>query len=424
MSALILFGSLFILIFIGVPVAYCILIAGSLFIIIMKTSPMILVVQRMIRGMDSFAFLAIPLFIYAGYIMGESGMSRRLTDFVKAFTGNMRGNMGVITFISCAIFASLTGSGPATVATIGIIMVPAMIESGYTKSRACGIVASGGALGPIIPPSIPMIIYGSTLGVSIPKMFIGGIIPGIIIALIFIIINQLFVNRWGVKSVDRVYTIREKLKYTVDAIGTLLLPVIILGGIYGGIFTPTEAASIAVIFSIIVGFFYKVLNFKKLIEITKTTAIISSTVMFILAAGNLFTFLMASSGIPKKISLALIPILKSQNIYLLVLSLILFTAGTLFDASVSILLIGPVIVPLGIQLGIDPVHLGIVFCVNLCLGYITPPYGTNLFTASTVLNESFLNITKNVFPFLITAMIFSVLLMFMPWLTLFLPNLM
>lgn len=423
MSALILFGFLFLFILIGIPIAYGILLSGSLFIVLADFNTLLLVPQRFVRGLDSFSYLAIPLFIFAGYIMESSGMSKRLVNCVTSWFGGFKGSMGIVTLVVCAIFAALTGSGPATVAAIGGLMLPTLEISGYSRSRASGVIAAGGALGPIIPPSIPMIIYGTTMNLSIPAMFMGSAIPGVLLLVIYIIMNQLCVNRWGVHVIETHYTTGEKWKLTWKAMGTLMLPVIILGGIYGGIFTPTEAASVACIYSLCLGFSTKDLDLKRLRGIVVKTMLTTSTILAILGAGNLFTFLMASTGIPKMVSRALLPILNTQAVFLVVLSLILFVAGALLDTPVAILLIAPILCPIGVELGIDPLHLGIIFCINLCVGYITPPFGMNLFTAVSTTGESFSNVTKGVFPFMAAAMIYVLILAFLPQVTLFLPNL-
>ena len=424
MAAAILFGFLFVFIIIGLPIGYGILMSGAMFINIADYNSLLLLPQRFVRGLDSFSFLAIPLFIFSGYILESSGMSKRLVDCVTSWFGGFKGSMAIVTLIVCAIFAALTGSGPATVAAIGGLMLPAMEKTGYSKSRGAGIVAAGGALGPIIPPSIPMIIYGTTMNLSIPQMFMGSIIPGVILLFIYIIINQIMVNKWGIHTIEQTYTTKEKFHYTWRALGVLFLPIIILGGIYGGIFTPTEAASVACVYSLILGFATKDLDLARLWQITKKTVLTTSTILLILGAGNLFTFLMASTGIPKAVATALLPILDVKAKFLIVLSLILFIAGALLDTPVAILLIAPILCPIGVELGIDPLHLGIVFCINLCVGYITPPFGMNLFTAVSTTGESFAGVVKGVFPFMIVAMIYVIILAFLPQVTLWLPSMM
>ncbi len=422
MSAAILFGFLFLFIVIGLPIAYGILLSGAAFIVLADFKTLLIVPQRLIRGLDSFPFLAIPLFILAGYLLEGNGMSRRLVNCVMAWFGGFRGSMAIVTIVSCAIFAALTGSGPATVAAIGGIMLPAMTQSGYTRSRAAGIVAAGGALGPIIPPSIPMIIYGTTMNLSIPAMFMGSIIPGIMLMFIYILINQLFVGRWNIHGIKNEHTLEEKLLLTWKALGALFMPVIILGGIYGGIFTPTEAAAVAVVYALILGLATRDQKLDALGPILVRTMLTTSTILMILGAGNLFTFLMASTGIPRAVSSALLPILQTPEIFLLVLSMVLFIAGALLDTPVAILLIAPILCPIGIELGVDPLHLGIVFCINLCVGYITPPFGMNLFTASSTTGEGFVSVTKGVLPYMLAAMVFVVILAFLPKVTLFLPR--
>jgi C4-dicarboxylate transporter DctM subunit len=269
-----------------------------------------------------------------------------------------------------------------------------------------------------------MIIYGTTMNVSIPAMFVGAIIPGLLLLVLYLIINQLFVRRWNIQVMETHYTIKEKLKLTWDALGTLMLPVIILGGIYGGIFTPTEAAATAVVYALVLGFVTKDLPLGNTRKILVKSMLTTSTILMILGAGNLFTFLMASTGVPKAVSYALMPILHTPEIFLFVLSIILFVAGALLDTPVAILLIAPILCPLGIQLGVDPLPLAIIFCINLCVGYITPPFGMNLFTAASTTGIGFSNVVKGVLPFMIVAMVFVLILAYCPFITLFLPNMM
>ena len=423
MEAFILFGSLLTLIILGVPIAFSIGLSGAFFLLVTQMRPLILVAQRLMVGMDSFALLAIPLFTLAGYIMEEAGLSKRLVDWAQSIFGWFPGSMGTITIISCTVFAALTGSGPATVAAIGSIMIPAMVSSGYKKEDAAGLLAAGGALGPIIPPSISMIVYGTTMGVSVPDMFLAGIVPGLMLALGYIATNTIYAIKNNIKRNEEKYSAKECLKFTWKALGVLMLPVIVLGGIYGGIFTPTEAASICVVYSVILGLIYKELNWKKLIIAMRKTVETSAMVVFIVGMSGLLGWVLASAKIPTMIANAVIPLFSNKYIYMLILMLLLFVVGCLMEILASIVILAPILVPIGVQMGWDPLHLGIVFCVNLIVGYITPPFGVNLFTASSTAGVPFAGVLKGVIPYLIASIIIVLILAFFPNIILFLPRL-
>jgi C4-dicarboxylate transporter DctM subunit len=423
--ALAFFGAMLLFILIGVPIAFALQLSGVFFLLLTDLRPLILVAQRLVRGLDSFTILAVPLFIAAGYIMEKTSIAERLVGWVGCLFNRVQGGVGIITVVACAIFAALTGSGVATVAAIGAVMMPALLESGYPKGSAAGLVAAAGALGPIIPPSIPMIVYGATMSVSIPAMFIGGIVPGLIIAGILIAMNQFLAPRWGVKKSEKTYTAKEFFSLTKGAIGAVLMPVIVLGGIYGGIFTPSEASAIAVVYGLILGFCYRDLNAKVLADILKRTVETSGMIMFIVAQASLFAWILSITRVPQLAAEALIPLINGNTTaYLLMLSAILFVLGALMETVPIILILGPILVPVGVSLGIDPLHLGLVFCINLVVGYITPPYGGNLFTAAATTKQSYVTVVKGVFPFMIAMMIFVLALAFLPVLTTGLPSLM
>ena len=285
---LVLFG----LMLIGVPVAFSILSAGMTYLVLTGVRSLV-VTQRLVYGLNSFTLLAVPLFILVGNLMDFGGISRRLTDWAKSLLGWMPGGLGIVTVFSCAIFAALTGSGPATVAAIGSIMLPSMVKAGYSRETSAGLVASAGALGPIIPPSIPMIIYGVTMNLSIPAMFVGGVVPGLVIALVLSAVNVVFAlrNPEVLKySRQTKFDLGESLRLFWKALGALGLPVLILGGIYGGIFTPTESAAIGVVYALILGFALKELKVKDLPKILINSLTTSTMVNFIIAAASLFSW--------------------------------------------------------------------------------------------------------------------------------------
>jgi C4-dicarboxylate transporter, DctM subunit len=424
-DAALLFILLFVLFCIGLPIAFSILLSSILFLLITDMRPLIVVSQRVFTGLDIFPFLAIPLFILMGNLMEKSGISKRLIDLVDLLAGNTTGGIGIVTILSCTIFGALTGSAPATVVAIGVIMIPAMINEGkYPPKLAAGIITSAGALGNIIPPSIALILYGATVNVSIPRLFIGNIIPGLLISFAFIITNIFLVRRLKIKKIEKPkHTLQEALFIVWRAVPPLFLPVIILGGIYGGVFTPTEAAAIGVLGSLIIGLFYKLFTVKNLLQALSASVQTSAMVGFILGAAGIFGWIIVSARVPTELANAITPILKSKEVYLAVLTVFLLFVGCIMDAGASIIILGPMLSPIGWALGVDPIHLGVVFCVNLVIGFFTPPFGLNLFTTVSLTKQPFTDVVEGVFPFIFAAIAMLILVAYVPQLVMWLPNL-
>lgn len=408
---------------IGLPVVFCVELSSCVFLMATKAKPLLLLAQTMMNGMDHFAYLAITLFILAGYVMEEANLSKRLVDFVNAWLGHIRGSVGVVTVVACAIFAALTGSGPATVAAIGSIMMPALLDAGYSGEDSSGLLAASGALGPIIPPSVPMIVYGAALGVSIPKMFMGSVIPGILLAAAFIVVNQRISKKMVLKETKAKSPIKERLIITVKALPVLFLPFIVLGGIYGGIFTPTEAATIAVVYSLILAFAYREFSLQKFIDCFRRALITSGGIIALLGIATLFSWVLTYTQVPAKLSLAIMSVVHSKWVYMAILCMILFVMGTLMETIATIVLLAPILVPIGVQMGINELHLACAFCIALIVGFITPPFGINLFAAVSTCNQPYTKVVKGVVPYMIAALIIAILVMFVPQLTTWLPGL-
>lgn len=423
MEVSLLLGVMMVLLAFGVPIAFSIGISSSVFLMVTHMKPLILIAQRTVLGTDSFPLLAIPLFTLGGYLMESSGLSRRLVSCIEKLLGGAPGSVGTVTIVCCTIFAALTGSGPATVAAIGAIMLPAMLKNGYTAGESGGILASAGALGPVIPPSICMIVYGSTMNVSIPEMFVAAILPGILLALSFIVVN-LVLNRKKKAVQTETYTRKEILVSLFQAIPVLLLPVIILGGIYTGIFTPTEAAVTCVIYSLALGIIYREMKLKDLLDAMKKTVMTSGMVMFIMAMSANFGWILSAAKIPTTVANALIPYLGNKFVFTVLLLLLLFIAGCFMEVLALVVILAPILIPIGVQLGMDPLHLGITFCIALVMGLITPPFGMNLFTAAAVCDTSFVHVVKGAIPYIAVALLMITVFAFVPQITLFLPGLM
>lgn len=409
-----LFLLLFILMFAGVPIAFAIAGAGTIYLQITDLKPLLAAAQRIIVGTDSTPLLAIPLFTLGGYLMESLGISKRLVNWVKLFVDRYTGSMGMVTILTCTIFAALTGSGPATVAAIGALMIPNMIQSGYSIEEAAGLTATAGALGPIIPPSIAMIVYGSTMGVSVTGMFMNAIVPGLLIALALCVTNYIRAKRQHIAGQKVHHSFREILKRTWSALGALLLPIIILGGIYGGIFTPTEAATVCVVYSLLLGVIYRELTLDKVWKAFSKALSASAAVVFIIACANLFGWLLTVTRVPNTVTEALVPVLHNKYLYLIALTLLLFVVGALMDTLASIVVLAPIIIPVGVALGLEPMHLAVVFCVNLIIGFVTPPFGVNLFTAVQTAQISYGRVVKGVLPYMLTAMGVVIIITFIP----------
>lgn len=420
------FLCMFGLIFLGVPVAFAILNSGIAFLMVTGMRPLILVSQRLVNGLDSFPLLAVPLFILVGNLMDSGGISRRLIKWAENLVGSLPGGLGIVTILSCVVFAALTGSGPATVAAIGSIMIPSLIWKGYSKPVAAGMVATAGALGPIIPPSIPMIIYGVTMNLSVPAMFIAGILPGLFIAALLIGVNAWIAMRSPeiLKHQGEIeFSFQEFLKSTWSALGALLLPFIILYGIYGGIFTPTEAAAVGVAYSLVVGIMvYREIKIGDLPQILIRTIETAAMVNLIIAAANLLSWIVSVTRASTIIIDGLMSFVHGPVSYLLVLNLFLFFVGALIDTVAAIIIIAPILVPIGIQLGLDPLHLGVLFVINLVIGYVTPPFGYNLFTACTLTGLKLDQLVKGAFIFILVELAAVLVLAFVPGIITWLPK--
>lgn len=423
MSGGVFFLLMIVLIMLGLPIVIGIGFSSIIYILVTGIKPLAIMGSRLVNGIDSFAFLAITLFIMAGCMMEAYGLSVRLIDFSTKFFSKIPGASGTIALIACAIFAALTGSGPATVVAIGSIMLPLMIKDGYKKNDAVGLVTIGGALGPLIPPSITMIVYGTAMGLSVPAMFMGAVVPGLLMLFSMIVANVLMAKKNGLTVTAVKYTGKEKWTAFKKAIGALMMPVVVLGGIYSGIFTPTEAGAIAVAYCGILGVCYGKFtwgNFKKICVDTIHT---SAMVMFIVASASLFGLILTTAQIPQTIVAAATMYLTNKYVFLVAMTVIILIVGALLETNTATLILAPIIIPVGIALGLDPLHLGVVWCMNLIIGLCTPPFGLNIFTGVSMSGESFTNVVKGSLPYLIAAVISLVICTFVPQTVLFLPNL-
>ncbi|MEN9538404.1 MAG: hypothetical protein RLZZ126_639 [Pseudomonadota bacterium] len=383
---------------------------------------MLISVKEMFNSINKFPLAAIPFFILAGNIMETGGISRRLVEFAKSIVGGVQGGLPMTCVLTCMIFAAVSGSSVATTFAIGAILIPALIKHGYPTAYAAALQASSAELGVIIPPSIPMILYGVSAEVSVGELFIAGFGPGVFIGLSLMLFCYLYCRYkgWGKNDGD------GRLPFgtaTYQAGWALLMPVIILGGIYGGVFTPTEASAVAVFYALVVGLFiYREIKLKDLYVILKKSVMSASVVMFIIANAGLFAFLITRAGVPDAIGHWLQEVLKTPMMFLLGINAALFLIGMFIETSASIIVLAPILAPVAIKFGIDPVHFGLVMVVNLALGMITPPFGVNLFAACTVAKISLDRIIVHLVPFVLVVLACLMVITYVPDLSLFLRD--
>ena len=384
---------------------------------------MLISVKEMFNAMNKFPLAAIPFFILAGNIMETGGISRRLVEFAKSIVGGVQGGLPMTCVLTCMIFAAVSGSSVATTFAIGAILIPALIKHGYPTPFAAALQATSAELGVIIPPSIPMILYGVSAEVSIGEMFIAGFGPGIFIGVALMLFVHIYCRfkGWGKNDGDGRLTFG---KATWQASWALMMPVIILGGIYGGIFTPTEASAVSVFYALIVGvLIYREISFKSLYPILRKSVISSAVIMFIIANAGLFAFLITRAGVPDAIGVFLKETLKSPAYFLLGVNAALFIIGMFIETSAAIIVLAPILAPVAVHFGIDPIHFGLVMVVNLALGMITPPFGVNLFAACTVAKISLDRIIPYLLPFVLVILGCLMVVTYVPELSLFLRDL-
>jgi C4-dicarboxylate transporter DctM subunit len=383
---------------------------------------MLISVKEIFNSINKFPLAAIPFFILAGNLMETGGISRRLVEFAKSLVGGIQGGLAASCVLTCMIFAAVSGSSVATTFAIGAILIPALVKHGYPVGYAAALQATSAELGVIIPPSIPMILYGVSAEVSIGELFIAGIGPGLFIGIALMVFAVIYARFKGYGKDDHVGKMNV-LPATRQAALALLMPVIILGGIYGGIFTPTEASAVAVFYALVVGvFIYREIKLPDLVAIFRKSVLSSAVVMFIIANAGLFSFMITRAGVPDMIGAWLADVLKSPAYFLLGVNAALFVIGMFIETSASIIVLAPILAPVAMRFGIDPVHFGMVMVVNLALGMITPPFGVNLFAACTVARISLDRIIPRLLPFVLTVIACLMVVTYFPGLSLFLRD--
>jgi C4-dicarboxylate transporter, DctM subunit len=424
MTAPVLFGGFFMLLMLGVPVGIALASASMLAIFTLPFLNIEFLVQGLVSGLDSFPLLAVVLFTLAGNLMSQGGISQRLLHVAEVFLGRFTGGLGIVSIVACMFFASISGTGSATVAAIGLTMIPSMAKKGYDKNFAGALVAASGGIGVIIPPSVVMIVYAITAQVSVTSMFMAGIVPGIVVGLTLIGYCVLQSVRKGYVGSDISYSWSDKLTAIRDAGWALLIPVIILGGIYSGIFTPTESAAVGVVYGLVFGVFvYKEITFNKLYDIILESSLLVGAVLVIVGASVAFGRILTLERIPTEIAEFILSMTENKILILLAINVLLLIVGTFLETLAAIVILTPILLPIVSSLGMDPVHFGIIMIVNLAIGFITPPLGANLFMAAQVGGIRVESLSRAILGWIMAMIVALLLITFIPPISLFLPDL-
>ncbi|RLC34293.1 MAG: C4-dicarboxylate ABC transporter permease [Candidatus Nealsonbacteria bacterium] len=419
---IILVVSLFSLLAIGVPIFIALNGASFLSLSIGTSIPPIAFVQRMFGGLDKFGLMAIPFFIFAANIMNNGGMARRILNLANKLVGGFRAGLALTTIVSCMFFGAMSGSAPATVVAIGSIIFPALIKANYGESFSAGLVTSSSSVALLIPPSVTMIVYGAATGVSVGALFMAGIGAGIIYGVCFILYSILHTCKAKV-VVQKKSTLKQIFFSIKDAFWALGVPVIIIGGIYGGVFTPTEAAAVSAAYSIIISMFvYKELDFKKLYESGVESAATTAMVMIMIAGASALSWVLTVGGIPQYISGTILGLTESKIAILIAMNIIMLIAGMFVDGVAFILILAPIFLPIALKIGVDPIHLGIIMVANGAIGMFTPPFGLNLFVASGPTGLPFSRIVKGIWPFIAVSILSLIVITYVPVVSMWLPN--
>lgn len=426
MIAAVLFISLVVFLLISVPIGICLGLATmTVMLFVDGAPPMVLLARSVVTGADSFPLIAVPLFILAGDVMQKGGMSRRLVGFANSLIGHIRAGLAYVNVLASVFFAAISGSSPATVAAIGSNLIPEMEKVGYGRQFSASLTAASGMIGVMIPPSIPFIIYGVTAEVSIGKLFLAGVIPGILFAIMF-----MFVARFLLRGDEKINESKTEFSATAvvhsfrESVWALLVPVIILGGIYSGIFTPTEAGAIAVVYALLVGMFvYRDIKVTDLPEILAGSAITSGTILVLVIMATAFGRVITLAQIPSDLASALTSLSDNPIIILLLINLLLLVIGMFMETISSIIIMTPILLPVTVALGIDPIAFGVIMTVNLAIGFCTPPLGVNLFVASSISGVSIEKLSKGILPFFVGMVALLMLITYVPAISLALPSL-
>ncbi len=423
MTATIVVVAFAVMLILGTPIAFVLGLAGVIALIGSSgTSLLMLVPQQIFSGMNSFVLMAIPFFILAGELMNASGITKKIVNLSNALVGRMKGGLGHVNIVANVIFATMSGAAVAAVAGLGTILIPSMEESGYDKSYACALTASASVIGPTIPPSIPMVVCASTAGISVAAMFAGGIFPGLLLAALMMALNGIISARRGYQLHGQTYT-GSRGDVIKDGIIALGMPAIIFVGILGGVVTATEAAAVAVAYAVIIGrFVFKTLNVKVLWQVFKNAVSKTGVSLLLVSMGGIISWVMASEQVPAKMANIILSVGGSHIVFLLLSIILLLVIGCFMDLTASLIMLTPILLPIAVQLGINPVHYALIMVVALNVGLITPPVGAVLFVTCAVAREKFENIVREIWPFFACHVIALAIIAFIPKLALAIPR--
>lgn len=412
-----------VLLVVNVPIAISIGLSIMVYGMVTGNITMTFLAKNMYTTCDSFPLMAVPFFILAGALMEGGGLSKRLVNFADSLVGHFTGGLAIVTIITCMFFGAISGSSPATVAAVGAILIPSMLERGYERSFSVALVAASGMLGIIVPPSIPMVMYGIANNASIGGVFLGGIGAAVVCALALIVVAVAICHKRGFKGNGEKFSIKKVGKSFIDAIGALMVPVIILGGIYGGLFTPTEAAAVAVVYALIAGcLVYKELTWKGLFNSISSSTVTVGSILIVVSTATTLSKIFTIEQVPQQLAGLIGSI--SSNIYviMLIINILLLIVGCVMETAAAILILAPILYPIVQPFGIEPIHFGVMMVVNLGIGMLTPPVGVNLFVATGIGKVQFASLVKAIVPFIVALLAALILTTVLPEVTMLLPN--
>ena len=422
MTTAVLFVLLFGFMAIGMPIAIALGLASTLTILFFAPDSLASLSLKIFTTMEYYTLLAIPFFILSGAFLTTGGVARRLVDLGIACVGHIRGGLAMAAVLACMLFAAVSGSSPATVVAIGSIVIAGMLKTGYTKEFSAGVICNAGTLGILIPPSIPMVVYAAATESSVGKMFMGGVLPGILLGAMLMVAIYVVARRLNLPRQDAV-SFAKIWRTFREAVWGMGLIVIILGGIYGGVFTPTEAAAVAAVYAFVVAVYvYKDLGLSDVPRVLLDAGKVSVMLLFIIANAMLFAHVLTTERIPQAITEAILAANMAPWMFLLAVNILLLIAGNFMEPSAIILILAPIFFPIAVELGIDPIHLGIIMVVNMEIGMVTPPVGLNLFVTSGVTGMSLWEVVKAATPWLSILLAFLMIVTYVPWLSTALPD--
>ena len=415
--------TLFGLMIISTPISFSLGITATLALLKMGIPALLsLIPQRLYAGIDSFPLMAIPFFILASELMNRAGLTDGLIKFSKHLVGHLRGGLGQVNILASVFFAGITGAAVADTAAIGGILIPAMEKDGYGAAYSAAVTAASSVIGPIIPPSIIMVIYGSMMGVSIAALFAGGMIPGLLVALALMVYNHFISVKRGYSRADRRPTMKEFVKDIPPSLTALAMPAIILGGILFGVFTPTEAAAVAVVYAFVVALRRRALSAQDLVPMLGRTCSTVGMILLVMGAASILGWILAAEQVPTIVAEAILGLSSNRIVVLLLINAVLLITGMFMDIGVALIILAPILAPLAYSVGMNPVHFGIMMCVNLNIGLITPPLGACLFIACGVAKLKLEEVVKEIWPFIIAEVVALLLITFIPDLCLAIPR--